>query len=93
MLNSPEKILNNILLDSQIKFRSDINRIEFKRSFKENFKILNSFRKEALAATNRIGIKLSKYPNILEELDYRLALDVSKGKLSFTTQYTKLYYP
>ena len=40
-----------------------------------------------MAATNRIGIKLSKYPNILQELDYRLALDVSKGKLSFTTQY------
>ena len=87
LLNSPEKNLNDVLLDSQVNFRSDINRIEFKRSFKENFKILNSFRKESMASTTRIGIKLSKYPNIIQELDYLLALDAGKGKLSFTTQY------
>ena len=40
-----------------------------------------------MASTTRIGFKLSKYANIIQELDYRLALDVSKGKLSFTTQY------
>ena len=75
------------MLDSQINFRPDINRVEFKRSFKENFKNLNTLKKESISSTIRIRTKLSEYPNILKELDYRLALDASNGKLSFMTQY------
>ena len=41
LIFSPEKSRNNLLLEKQISFQS--NRIEFRHTFKQNYKFLNTF--------------------------------------------------
>ena len=44
LIFSPEKTRNNLLLDKQITFKS--NKIEFRRTFKRNYRYLNTLEKE-----------------------------------------------
>ena len=70
LLASPEKVRNNLLLAKQIRFRPDISRIEFRCDFKPSFEFLNPLLKESKFSTQRLGIKLQKFPIICQELDH-----------------------
>ena len=70
LLASPEKVRNNLLLAKQIRFRPDISRIEFRLDFKPSFEFLNPLLKESKFSTQRLGIKLQKFPIICQELDH-----------------------
>ena len=89
LLSSPEKVRNNLLLEKQLRFRPDINRIEFRRDFKPNYEYLNPLLWESKFSTQKLGQKLRKFPVISQELDYRFEVDVKDHKLYFKDDYLK----
>ena len=84
---SPEKTRNNLLLEKQITFKS--NKIEFRRTFKRNFKYLNTLELESKHQSVRIAKRITNYTNILNEIDYKLETDIWSGKLYFLSDYLK----
>ena len=85
LIFSPEKSRNNLLLEKQISFQS--NRIEFRRTFKQNYQFLNTFENESKHQSIRIAKKITNYQNILDELDYKLETDIRSKKLCFLSDY------
>ena len=84
---SPEKTRNNLLLDKQITFKSD--KIEFRRTFKRNYRYLNTLEKESKHQSERIAKRISGYKNIANEIDYKFETDIRSGKLFFLPDYLK----
>ena len=81
LIFSPEKSRNNLLLEKQISFQS--NKIEFRQTFKRNYKYLNTLEKESRSQTIRIAKRITNYKNVLDELDYKLESDIRSKKLYF----------
>ena len=67
---APEKTRNNMLLRDQVTFNN--NHIIFSRDFKPSFRTLNPLLYESKNQTKRIAQKLSLFPNILAEFNYKL---------------------
>ena len=53
LIFSPEKSRNNLLLEKQISFQS--NQIEFRRTFKRNYRYLNTLEMESKRQSERIA--------------------------------------
>ena len=81
LIFSPEKSRNNLLLEKQISFKS--NKIEFRRTFKRNYKYLNTLEMESKRQSDKIAKRITGYKNILNEIDYKLETDIQSGKLYF----------
>ena len=87
LIFSPEKTRNNLLLEKQITFKS--NKIEFRQTFKRNFKYLNTLELESKHQSVRIAKRITNYTNILNEIDYKLETDIRSEKLYFLSDYLK----
>lgn len=87
LLFSPEKSRNNLILEKQISSKS--NKIKFRRTFKRNYKYLNTLRMESRRQSIRIAKTITNYKNILNEIDYKLKSDIRSGKLYFLPDYLK----
>ena len=59
LIFSPEKSRNNLLLEKQISFKS--NKIEFRRTFKRNYKYLNTLEMESRRQSIRIAKRITNY--------------------------------
>ena len=81
LIFSPEKSRNNLLLEKQILFKS--NKIEFRQTFKRNYKYLNTLEMESKHQSIRIAKRITNYENILNEIDYKLETDIRLEKLYF----------
>ena len=62
LIFSPEKTRNNLLLEKQISFNS--NKIEFRRTFKRNYRYLNTLEIESKRQSERIAKRITNYKNI-----------------------------
>ena len=85
LIFSPEKSRNNLLLEKQISFRS--NQIEFRRTFKRNYRYLNTLEMESKRQSERIAKRISGYKSLSNEIDYKLETDIRSGKLFFLPDY------
>ena len=88
LLQTPEKTRNNLLLQQQLYFED--GHIIFKRTFQPEFQILNPLYFESQQQTHRIAQKLTKYPNILKEFNFKFEKDFNTKKLMFLDQYLKV---
>ena len=87
LIFSPEKTRNNLLLEKQISFKS--NKIEFRRTFKRNYRYLNTLEIESKLQSERIAKRITSYKNISNEIDYKFETDIRSGKLFFLPDYLK----
>ena len=87
LLSTPEKTRNNLLLQKQLSFKD--GHIIFNRPFKQEFQYLNPLYHESKQQTFRIANKLTNFPNILKEFDYKFEKDMNTGKLMFLEDYLK----
>ena len=87
LIFSPEKSRNNLLLEKQISFKS--NKIEFRQTFKRNYRYLNTLEMESKRQSDRIAKIITGYKNILNEIDYKLETDIRSGKLFFLPEYLR----
>ena len=87
LIFSPEKTRNNLLLDKQITFKS--NKIEFRQTFKRNYRYLNTLEIESKRQSERIAKRISGYKNISNEIDHKFETDIRSGKLFFLPDYLK----
>ena len=88
LLQTPEKTRNNLLLQQQLYFED--GHIIFKRTFQPEFQILNPLYFESQQQSHRIAQKLTKYPNILKEFNFKFEKDFNTKKLMFLDQYLKV---
>ena len=81
LLSTPEKTRNNLLLQKQLSFKN--GHIVFNRAFQQEFQWLNPLYHESQQQTLRIANKLTNFPSILQEFDYKFEKDMNTGKLMF----------
>ena len=87
LLSTPEKTRNNLLLQKQLSFKN--GHIVFNRAFQQEFQWLNPLYYESQQQTLRIANKLTNFPNILQEFNYKFEKDMNTGKLMFLDDYLK----
>ena len=85
LLSTPEKTQNNLLLQKQLLFKD--GHIIFNRAFQQEFQWLNPLYHESKQQTSRIANKLTNFPSILQEFNYKFEKDMKKGKLMFLDDY------
>ena len=74
-------------MQKQLSFEN--GHIVFNRAFQQEFQCLNPLYHESKQQTIRIANKLTNFPSILQEFNYKFEKDMNTGKLMFLDDYLK----